>query len=353
MGYKRGKSWYSDFWHEGKRYKKSWGQVSASTFREKDRKFHVEVTEGRYQRRGEDPTFKKFSEEYFKWAEVNKRASTVIRDHSILAHLLSHFRGRQLSQITPYLVEKYKVERRRTGVKEVTVNRELALLRHMFNSALSWGRAKDNPVRQVKPFREREKTMTILSHEQEQKLLKVLRESQQVGHFEDIIIAYLNTGFRKRELLDLTWSQVKFSDRYLVLTNTKGGEVRKVPINSTMMAVLDRARAKERPGPYIFANPATGKPYKDILETIKVYACKIGLPELRIHDLRHTFASRLVMTGVDLPTVKELMGHKDITMTMRYAHPSPDHKRQAIENLAHSPNHSPAIPAKVVTLQNR
>ena len=330
--YKRGNCWYSDFVYKGERHVKSLGPVSKSTAKDEDRRFRTEVADGKYAKKKTDITFDRLAEIYLDWSEVNKRPRSYDRDQTSLKHLMPHFKGKQLSKITPFMVERYKSERKKTGCAPATVNRELACLKAMFYKAVAWGKAQENPVRQVKLFKENNERMLILSSEQEVAMVREIRQLKISEHLEDIVVTALNTGLRKRELLDLTWNQVHFRNRYLLITNTKNGDDRKIPMNKVLTETLRQLRKGGLEGVYVFPN-REGKPYTDVKTSFKRICRKIGVPAFRFHDLRHTFASRLVMAGVDLATVRELLGHRDIKMTMRYAHPSPEHKRNAVELL--------------------
>ena len=113
------------------------------------------------------------------------------------------------------------------------------------------------------------------------------------------------------------------------------GEARSVPMNDTLTMVLKSAKLHAAEGDRVFCN-RHGRPYRSYRTAFETAVRRAGIEDFTFHDLRHTFASRLVMAGVDLPTVKELLGHKDITMTLRYAHLSSDHKQAAVRRLEQS-----------------
>ncbi|MEA1964231.1 MAG: site-specific integrase [Candidatus Aerophobetes bacterium] len=150
-------------------------------------------------------------------------------------------------------------------------------------------------------------------------------------YLKPIILTAVNTGIRKGKLLNLKWSDLDFHNRLIYLSDTKGAKKREIPMNEIMYKTLLRIR-KNPDSPYVFCHK-NGKPYKDLRASLDKAARKAGIERFRFHDLRHTFASHLVMAGVDLKTVQELLGHKTIEMTLRYAHLSPGHKRAAVEVL--------------------
>ena len=129
---------------------------------------------------------------------------------------------------------------------------------------------------------------------------------------------------------------------FILLDKTKNGERREIPINETLRAALETLShgTKDRPRrvdvPYVFYHAKTGKPYDRVTRSFLTACRRVGIKDFHFHDQRHTFASQLVMAGADLTTVKELLGHKTLTMTLRYAHLAPSHKIKAV-NLLDSP----------------
>jgi integrase len=146
-----------------------------------------------------------------------------------------------------------------------------------------------------------------------------------------ILVLALNTGMRRGEILGLKWHDIDFKRDIITLLDTKNGEKREVYMNEQVKTALIRVR-KNPVSPYIFCDK-DGKPYHDIRKSFWTVLRKSGIKDFHFHDLRHTFASHLVMSGIDLNTVRELMGHKDIRMTLRYSHLSPSYKRSAIDLL--------------------
>jgi integrase len=167
---------------------------------------------------------------------------------------------------------------------------------------------------------------------------------------EYAVTVAVHTGMRKGELLGLKWEQVNLEQGIITLYDTKNGERRDVPMDETVKAVL---RGMDRRGDYIFSNEE-GKALVRAQKSFEGALKKSGIEDFRFHDLRHTFASNLVMAGEDLNTVRELLGHKDLTMTLRYAHLSPNHKTKAISVLDRVMSQNPPQierPQKVVSLR--
>jgi integrase len=316
-----GGPWYMDYIDdEGIRHR----EVGGYTKRDAQRalaKTKEDLRLGKYVKRHGQKKFEELAKEYMDYSKANKRSWE--RDVYSLHHLVPFFKDKSLSEIKPHSIEKYKAERKK-AVSESTINRELACLKHMFSMAMKWEWTADNPVKKVKLFKEHLLPMRILSFEEEKKLLSVCN-----GSLRPIIITAVETGMRKGEILNLKWSRVNLEERNIRVEDTKNGEFRIIPVSSVLLGVLEEL---ERDGDYVFSKNGGAA-----IRSIKTGFCaaikRAGIQHIRFHDLRHTFASREVMSGVDLATVKELMGHKTITMTMRYSHPTPEHKRLAVEML--------------------
>jgi integrase len=145
-------------------------------------------------------------------------------------------------------------------------------------------------------------------------------------------------------LLSLTWGDIDSRRRVITVraAYAKNGEARSVPMNDVLTATLKAIRMNATVDGVVFCS-RNGTPYKSFRSAFERAVQKAGLIDFTFHDLRHTFASRLVMSGVDLPTVKELLGHKDISMTLRYTHLSTDHKQHAVRLLEQFGEEVPAI----------
>jgi len=270
---------------------------------------------------------KRYIDEYSK---VNKKSYE--RDITSAKHLLRHFGGKTHSQITAWLVEKYKSERQKENTRygrppsKASINRELALLKHMFNIAIEWDLITSNPAKKVKLFPEKQNQLRILSHDEFEKLYNASSD-----FLKPILVVAVNTGMRRNEILYLKWDNVSLKQGYITVIESKNNESRSIPINKILMDTLNYVK-NTSPGDYVFSH-SNGEPIKSVKKGFWAALRRSGIDKCRFHDLRHTFATRLVMAGVDIVTVKELMGHKDIKMTIRYSHPTPEHKKQAVERL--------------------
>jgi integrase len=326
--YLRGNSYYIDFYEDGRRYTERVGQVSESVAKEKLAIKRSEVIRGEWKPKKIRTPFDKFKEQYLEWSKGNKKPKSFIRDECSFKHLSRFFGGKALSEISPFMIEKYKLTRKEEEAEPATINRELGCLRHTLNMAIKWKKAQGNPVREVKFLKEPKEKDRILLEEEEVRLLEAIRTGHKAKHLEPIIITALNSGMRKGEILNLKWSNVDFKNGLVIVEGTKNGEIRKIPMNKKLTETLEGAK-KISKSDYVFSE--NGKPYTDVKTGWWTALKRAGIEGFTFHGLRHTFGSRLGMAGVDLRTIQELMGHKDIKMTMRYSHPTPEHKRRAVE----------------------
>jgi integrase len=339
--YQRGKSWYYDFQSRGERYAGCIGQVSKTVAKEVLARKRAEAAEGRYSAPARKPSLllKDFVEEYFEYYSANRRPRSVQR-HETSWHAVQPVLGtRRLAEISPFDLERYRHQRKQAGVTHVTINRELTFLRHLYTMAITWGKAVENPVKQVRFAREDNGRVRMLSLEEEARLL-----ARCAAHLKPLVITALHTGFRASELLSLTWRDIDSRHRVITVRSAyaKNGESRSIPMNDVLTATLKAGKMEASTEGPVFRTPHGG-PYHNFRTAFERAVQHAGLEDFTFHDLRHTFASRLVMAGVDLPTVKDLLGHKGIAMTLRYTHLSTDHKQRAVRALEHFGEEVPAI----------
>jgi integrase len=325
--YKRGKTWWID-WYDQNHQRI---QESSHSFIRRDAESLLavrksEVLRGIY-KRPVKISFGEFGERYMEHAKANKRSW--VRDQQMLEHLTEFFGNeRQLTEFSPVGIESYKIKRRQE-VAVSTVNRELALLKHMFRLAIDWDLYLDlNPVRRVKFFQEPNAGKRILSPAEEEKLIQ-----NAAPFLQDLIRFDLNTGLRVGELFSLRWFSVDLEEGVLNVFAPKTQKTRVVPINSEARKVLE-AWALNRKNEFVFYNHDTGKPFVDLKAGFALACKKAGITGVTWHKLRHTFASRLLNRGVDIVTVQQLLGHSTVIVTMRYTHTNLDTKRAAVEKLA-------------------
>jgi integrase len=246
-----------------------------------------------------------------------------------LEALARSFAGKRLGAISAFDVERHKRARIEAGVR-VMVNRELAVLRAVYNRCREWGKYEgDNPVRAVKGIRESEGRLRFLEPDEEAKLLATAREP-----LRSIILAGIYAGLRiESEALTLAPGDVDFRTGLLTVQSAyaKSGRTRRVPMNATLRAALSPLK-EQATGAAIFARP-DGSPYRSVRTAFQTACRRAGLADVTPHVLRHTFASRLVMAGVNLRTVQELGGWSSLDLVQRYAHLTDAHKADAVERI--------------------
>ncbi len=267
------------------------------------------------------PTFAAVCDRYMEHAKKSKRSWK--RDEDTLKVARAFFRKKQIDEISAWDIERLKAARAETVTKS-TVNRDTAVLKRLFNLAVDWGLLDKNPLKKVALYRIEEKLMRVLTDEEERRLIEA-----SAPHFKPLVVVAINTGMRRSELLGLLWEQVDLRTGTITVKHSKSGRVRHVPINKTAHEALEGIPGLHDGHVFRYR----GLPVQDVKTAFLKAVKRAGIPRCRFHDLRHTFATRLVLAGVDLATVKELMGHASISTTMRYAHPSPPHKREAVAKL--------------------
>jgi integrase len=256
-------------------------------------------------------------------AKVRKR--TLTEDERILGHLKEHFgKYTALAEITASRISEYKGHRL-TAVTGATVNRALALLRHLLRLAHEEWEVLD-AVPRIRLEKESEGRLRWLTPEDATRLLDVCRESRNTDLL-DLVEFALFTGMRRGEVLGLTWERVDRARGVVLVDITKNGRRREVPLNSRADAVLARRGSKS-------TGLVFGSRRWDHFRTAWDLAVqRAKLVDFHFHDLRHTFASWAVQRGATLQEVKDLLGHSSLAMVMRYAHLSPEHLRNAVARL--------------------
>lgn len=284
----------------------------------------VEVREGKLNipKRIASHTFNDLADVYLKGFERQRAYRT--KKGTVLV-LQKEWGYVPLSLFTTMSVEGYQSKMLNRGCAPASANRHLAIIKHMFKKAVEWEMVSEEvqkKVQRVKLSPVNNRRLRYLSVEECNALIDAC-----ASHLQPIVIAALQTGARKEEVLSLRWDQVDLRHGYILLEKTKNNERREIPINSILRQTL-MGLVRRLDSPYVFAD-TEGRRFKDIKKSFHAALKKAGIRDFRFHDLRHTFASHLVMAGVDLATVRELLGHKDISMTLRYAKLSAAHKAKA------------------------
>ena len=334
--FKKQGNWWIDFYHQGKRIRRKVGpskKVAEMALAD------VQVKKAKNDFLGVcDPKkilFKDFAKEYLEYSKANKAKSSYERDVTIIQnHLVPVMGDLMLSKITVKDMENHK-RKRLDAVAPTTVNRELNTVKNLFRKAVEWGYLAQSPTAEVKKIKTAKGHFRFLSGEEIELLLEACMATGN-SHLYGIVVTALNTGMRKGEILNLRWENVDMKRATIQVASgtdghTKNYETRSVPMNRSLREVLEK-HPRRIDTPFVFSGPS-GKPFSKTNYHFGRAVKKAGIAHVRFHDLRHTFASHLVMKGVDLRTVQELLGHKDLRMTIKYAHLAPDHMRKAVEVL--------------------
>lgn len=280
-------------------------------------------------------------ERYMAWAKQHKRSWR--DDLEIFKRMAPHFGGTPITRINPFEIEKMKANLIAAGLSKSRVNRYLAALSGLYHRLIDWGmHIGENPVRKVRRFREAPGRIRYLTREELDRLLPACNPEL----WQAVTLA-IHTGMRAAELFDLLWRDVDLENRIVHVVDSKNGDRRDIPLSDTAYGALVGRR---RTGENVMAQ-ADGKVHRQHMRAVFVRACrKAGLEGLRWHDLRHTFASHLVMRGASVFAVQELLGHKSLAMTRRYSHLSPGVLRQAV---AAMDNAMGGVPGTLVPLNDQ
>lgn len=265
-----------------------------------------------------------------------------------------------LAEVNAWDIQKWVTERRKLGRSPATISYAVNRLKAAFNRAVEWEWIESHNLNKVKLVREENTRVRYLSEMEERTLMRALRNRDEqiraqrrsgnrhrqernqhlyptfdnvrfVDYLEPLVITAINTGLRRGELLALKWCDIDFEQQYLSVRaqNAKAKKSRNVPLNDTVLEVLESWQLQNKKREYVFAS-RSDVPIKDIKKPWLRVLQEAKITDFRFHDLRHHFASKLVMVGVDLNTVRELLGHSDLKMTLRYAHLAPEHKAAAV-----------------------
>ena len=270
------------------------------------------------------PTVAEFvSARYMPFVKGYKRAWDC-DDSYLRNHILPKFGNLHLDEVRQQSVIELHHGMRAAGYAPATANRVVILLRYMFILAKKWKipGAEVNPTSGVQLFEANNARERYLTPEETQRLVSVLGDSDNT-QLKFIVPLLLLLGCRKRELLDAKWADFDLERRLWRIPLSKSGKARHVPLSESAVKLLGELPRWED-CPYVVPNPNTRKPFVSIFYAWDSARKKAGMPELRIHDLRHSFASFLVNAGRSLYEVQKLLGHTQIKTTSRYSHLSPE-----------------------------
>ena len=271
------------------------------------------------------------AEKYLPYAKSRKR-SWGTDEVMLRQHLMPQFGALRMNRVTRPDVVAFHQEMKDKGYAAGTCNRMLILLRYIYNCAIRWEvlAPGSNPCDGVKPFDDNGARERYLTQEEVTRLFDELDRNRnvQVGQ---VIRLLLYTGARKREVLDARWDEIDMDRQLLTVPaeRSKSKKPRYIPLSDAAVELLASLPRRDDI-PYVFFNPKTKKPPVSIFYAWDSIRNKVGLADVRLHDLRHSYASFLVNAGRSLYEVQRLLGHQDPKVTMRYAHLSPTAMLEAV-----------------------
>jgi integrase len=280
------------------------------------------------------PRFSEMADLYLQWGQENKNDRR--NDESRYKnHLKDSLGKKRLNDISSFELERLKSHLTKKELAPATVKHCLVLVREIFNKAVEWGKYQgQNPVKGVKLPTLSNRRERFLSYDEADKLLKELAKVSQTTHDQALIS--LHCGLRAGEIFNLRGQDVDFANGLIRIMDSKNKTARSAYMSEAVKEIL-KAHLPENLSELIFKDRWHGEPIKNISKTFERAVNKLGLnkdvedPRQRVvfHSLRHTFASWLAIQGTPILTIKELLGHKTLAMTERYAHLTPDMKKRA------------------------
>ncbi|SEU17022.1 Site-specific recombinase XerD [Pseudomonas sp. NFR09] len=317
------------------------------------------VTQGR--RGATLPSLRDFIEDtYMPWFKAHHKG------HEKTQHTLSNnfdpIMAQRLDAITGRDLEQIRTGWMQAGNKASTVNRKMGSISGVFSRAVEWEYINTHPLAKLKQLKVDSKGVIRYLAADETKRLRDALDARQdemraeresantwrterhrepmpsllelpfTDHLKPMVLVSLNTGMRRGELFDLKWSAVNFDTKTITVAGatTKTSDTRHIPMNKETIGVLEAWKKQVSKSPYVFPGQGGGR-FEDVKSAWLKLLERAQIDGFRWHDMRHDFASRLVMAGVPLNTVRDLLGHADIKMTLRYAHLAPGTKAAAVE----------------------
>ncbi len=250
-----------------------------------------------------------------------------------LRFCFGHWWKRPLTDITEGMVELHRAKERRRGISPATINRDIGRLSSVLTRAVKFKHLDAHPLIDLQPLKlDKAHVVRYLSEDEDKRLRAALDNAP--DYVRTMVLVSLNTGLRRKELFTLSWPAVDLKRRQLTVVGSlsKTGQTRHVPLNRKVVETLREWRDKTGGDGLLFRSH-TGARFNNTQRSWANLLDDAGISGFRWHDLRHDFASKLVMRGVDLYTVSRLLGHSSVELTKRYAHLAPDHLADAVARL--------------------
>ncbi len=335
--------WWMSFTANKRQYQRSTGTADRRLAESILAKVKTQVVEHKWFEVDEarNRTFDEMMERYLnQYSKINKAESTHSKDSGMLdKHLSPYFTGITLQELSAAEIINYKNQRLEKGAAQSSIRNELGLLRNAFNVARrEFGWKVENPFDRLQLKLKAGERNRWLTYEEEQRLLP-RTEGKLFGNLKDIVILDLQTGLSQEEILKLQWTQIDLK-RATLTTKRKKTErrdlpTRTIPLNRTAVKLLKQRHKVMAIGSFFVFFNSVGKQIdaSKLKRAFKEAVKEAEIVDFTFHDLRHTFATRLVQKGVDLYKVSKLLGHKDIATTQRYAHHYPESLRDGVNIL--------------------
>jgi integrase len=340
--YRRGRIYWYSFEFQGRRVQESSGFKNKTAALRAEAKRRSELLDRRagFTKVKLAPKFEEFVEPFLQWSKQQHKPKTYDLHEWNCRTLKRFFRGKYLDEITIEMVQDFKSARKQEPLEHAndsrlvtgaTVNRALTTLKLLYHQAARSGYGLKNPVVGVAMFPEPLDSMRVITFEEQTSYLS--KTSQPLC---DIAQIMLDTGMRPDEVFRMRVENIDFKQKTIFnpFGKTKAAR-RTIPMTADVLALL-RERAKEATklgSPFVFSSPHNAvRPIGSVKKAHRAAAVRAKIKgAFRLYDLRHTFATRAVTSGADLPTLSALLGHASILMTMRYVHPAAEQKRMTIE----------------------
>ena len=290
------------------------------------------------QQKKKAPYFKDIAAKYLEWARDSKTRGGRDDLYRYRSHLSARFDDKRLNEISPFGLERLKADLMKEGLAPATVKHCLILFRQIFNKSILWGMYKgENPIKGVKMPTVQNQRQRFLSHEEADLLLTELPGTSKQLH--DMALLSLHCGLRAGEIFNLKGQDLDFENELINISDPKNKETRKAYMTKAVKEMF-LEHLPLLPDEYVFKD-RTGIKIKAVSRSFREVTHKLGFnngvtdrrQRITFHSLRHTFASWLALQGEPILTIKELLGHKSLAMTIKYAHLMPDQKRKATLNL--------------------
>ncbi|MCC7211401.1 MAG: site-specific integrase [Candidatus Brocadia sp.] len=274
------------------------------------------------------PTLAEYSETYLEFYKASKENTRLAKERSVKT-LVSYLSDYTLNKVTPFVIEKFRIDRKeKDGVKDGSINADVVTLSHLFTTAIKSGILDKNPCKDVRRLRVLQTRDRVLTADE----IALLFDNLQ-GKDRLMVLTGIFTGMRLNEVLSLKWADIDFTKGLITFTQSKTGKLIAIPLSSYLVDVFCEYKTAHT-SDYLFeGRKITHAIINQHSRHFSMLFKQLGIDNFTFHNLRHTFASMQSDTGADIVTTKELLGHSDITMTMRYSHKQLDVKRSAIERV--------------------